>query len=104
MALYPLKFKPRFVEKIWGCRKIETVLGKPLPAGQQIGESWELYDFPPGICDNSGQWTSAEVANGPFKGQTLHQLVCEFEQDLLGDVRPVSPHKQFPILIKFLDA
>ena len=28
MSLYPLKFKPRFVEKIWGGRKIETVLGK----------------------------------------------------------------------------
>ena len=31
--LYPLKFRPRFVEKIWGGRKIESVLGKPLPTG-----------------------------------------------------------------------
>ena len=49
MSLYPLKFKPRFVEKIWGGRKLETVLGKSLPPNQQIGESWELYDFPPGV-------------------------------------------------------
>ncbi len=104
MALYPLKFKPRFVEKIWGGRKIESVLGKPLPPGKQIGESWELYDFPPGICDASGEWTSAEVANGHLAGQTLHHLVSEFGEDLLGDVQPVGPHKQFPILIKFLDA
>ena len=27
MSLYPLKFKPRFVEKMWGGRKIETVIG-----------------------------------------------------------------------------
>ena len=51
MSLYPLKFKPRFVEKMWGGRKLETVLGKPLPAGKPIGESWELYDFPPGVVD-----------------------------------------------------
>jgi mannose-6-phosphate isomerase len=102
--LYPLKFKPRLVEKIWGGRKLETVLNKPLPAGKQIGESWELYDFPPGICDNSGNWTSAEVANGPLAGRTLHQLVEQFGDDLLGDVAPVGEHRQFPILIKFLDA
>ena len=102
--LYPLKFKPRFVEKIWGGRKIETVLGKPLPPGKQIGESWELYDFPPGVCDDSGNWTSAEVANGPLAGRTLHSLVEEFDRDLLGDVKAVGPHRQFPILIKFLDA
>src|SRR5439155_4053583 len=103
MALYPLKFKPRFVEKMWGGRKIETVLGKPLPAGKMIGESWELYDFPPGIVDGSADWISAEVANGPLAGRTLHQLVQEFDRDLLGDIPPVGPQKQFPILIKFLD-
>jgi hypothetical protein len=54
MSLYPLKFKPRFVEKIWGGRKLETVLGKALPEGKSIGESWELYDFPPGVVEGSG--------------------------------------------------
>ena len=104
MALYPLKFKPRFVEKIWGGRKIETVLGKKLPPDKQIGESWELYDFPPGVCDNSGKWVSAEVTNGPLAGRTLHSLVEKFGQELLGGVAPIGPQKQFPILIKFLDA
>src|SRR5690606_25530316 len=75
MALYPLKFKPRFVEKIWGGRKFESVLGKPLPPGRQIGESWELYDFPPGVVEGSSDWVSAEVAHGPLAGRTLHQLV-----------------------------
>ena len=64
MSLYPLKFKPRYVQKMWGGRKIETILGKPLPPGP-IGESWELYDFPPGDVDNSKTWLSSEVANGP---------------------------------------
>ena len=31
MSLYPLKFKPRYVEKIWGGRKLESVLGKVRP-------------------------------------------------------------------------
>src|SRR2546421_4813731 len=89
---------------MWGGRKIETVLGKALPPREPIGESWELYDFPPGVVGNSGDWVSAEVANGPLAGRTLHQLVQEFDRDLLGDVPPVGPHRQFPILIKFLDA
>ena len=102
--LYPLKFKPRLVEKIWGGRKIESVLGKPLPPGKLIGESWELYDFPPGVCDDSGNWTSAIVSNGPLAGRTLHSLLQEFDEDLLGDVAALGPQRQFPILIKFLDA
>src|SRR5205085_676291 len=86
MSLYPLKFKPRLVEKIWGGRKLETVLGKTLPPGKPIGESWELYDFPPGVVEKSDQWVSAEVANGPLTGQTLHSVVSEFGPELYGDV------------------
>jgi mannose-6-phosphate isomerase len=104
MSLYPLKFKPRFVEKIWGGRKLQTVLGKNLPPNQMIGESWELYDFPPGVVDGSSDWVSAEVANGPLAGQTLHELIVEHGRALHGDVPLYQPHGQFPILIKFLDA
>ncbi len=99
-----LKFRPRLVEKIWGGRKIETVLGKPLPAGKPIGESWELYDFPPGVVDGSTDWVSSEVANGPLAGRTLHSLMREHEGDLHGDVTLCGRDGQFPILIKFLDA
>ena len=64
MSLYPLKFKPRFVEKIWGGRKLESILGKSLPGDKPFGESWELYDFPPGVVENSTDWVSASVAKG----------------------------------------
>ncbi|HLL87950.1 MAG TPA: type I phosphomannose isomerase catalytic subunit [Tepidisphaeraceae bacterium] len=104
MPLYPLKFKPRFVEKIWGGRKFETVLNKPLPAGKLIGESWEIYDFPPGVVEGEPGWVSATVANGPLAGRTLHDLVVDHGMDLHGDVPLVGEHGQFPILIKFLDA
>src|SRR3954466_1904421 len=101
--LYPLTFKPRFVEKIWGGRKLETVLGKRLPTSKPVGESWEIYDFPPGIVEGSTDWVSAEVANGPLAGRMLHSLIEKFGTSLHGDIALVGPG-QFPILIKFLDA
>jgi mannose-6-phosphate isomerase len=104
MPLYPLKFKPRFVEKIWGGRKFETILGKTLPPGLKIGESWELYDFPPGVVEGSTNWVSAIVSEGPLAGTTLHELVTDFGKDLTGNVALSGEHGQFPILIKFLDA
>ena len=104
MNLYPLMFKPRFVEKIWGGRKIETVLGKSLPPGKQIGESWEIYDFPPGVVEGSSGWVSAEVSNGPLAGKTLHELVTAHGTALTGNVPLVGEAGQFPILIKYLDA
>jgi mannose-6-phosphate isomerase len=104
VSLYPLKFKPRFLEKMWGGRKIESVLGKRLPPGKLIGESWELCDFPPGVVDNSTDWISSEVADGPLAGRTLHELVGKYGRQLHGDVPLVGPAGQFPILIKFLDA
>src|SRR5678815_4832233 len=87
MNLYPLKFKPRFVEKIWGGRKLETVLGKKLPPAKPIGESWELYDFPPAVIEGATGWVSAEVANGPLAGQTLHSLIGKYGPQIHGDVK-----------------
>lgn len=103
MTLHPLKFKPRFLPKMWGGRKIQTILGKSPPAGP-VGESWELYDFPPGVVDDSSEWVSSEVAEGPLAGKTLHELVKQFGPELYGSTPLVEPHGQFPILIKFLDA
>src|SRR3954447_24455043 len=100
MSLYPLKFKPRLVEKIWGGRKFEPGPGKPLPVGKMIGESWELYDFPPGVVDQSGQWVSAEIANGPLAGQTLHAIISEFGRDLHGDVPLLKPNEA-TVTLKF---
>lgn len=108
--LPPLMFEPKFVEKIWGGRRLETSLGKKLPADKQVGESWEIYDFPPGAADASGgshgEWTSAVVAGGEHKGKTLHQLMQSHGEALLGEKRAVETKdgRQFPLLIKFLDA
>jgi mannose-6-phosphate isomerase len=104
MTLYPLKFTPLLVEKIWGGRKIGDLLGKALPEGKLIGESWELYDFPPGVVEGSSGWVSAAVASGPLAGMTLHELVQSCGRELMGDVPLVGEAGQFPVLIKYLDA
>ncbi len=103
MPLYALKFRPRLVEKIWGGRNIQTILGKELPPGKLIGESWEIYDLPPGVVDDSGQWASVTIDNGPLAGQTLRQIIQQSPDDLMGDV-PLAAQGQFPLLVKFLDA
>jgi mannose-6-phosphate isomerase len=38
--LYPLKFKPVFLEKIWGGQRMKTVLGKNFAPLPNCGESW----------------------------------------------------------------
>jgi mannose-6-phosphate isomerase len=103
MFLYPLKFKPRYFEKIWGGRKFETILGRKIPPGVPIGESWEIYDFPPGIMDATDKWVSCEIVDGSLAGRTLHSLITELGQDIMGNVS-LSEHGQFPVLVKFLDA
>jgi mannose-6-phosphate isomerase len=116
VSLYPLKFHPRLLPKMWGGRKLQTILGKPLPTDAPtdsptdappdapIGESWELFDFPPGILDDSPDWISSVIANGPLAGRTLHWAISEFGRDLMGDVPLLPPHGQFPLLVKYLDA
>lgn len=88
---------------MWGGRKIATVLGKSIP-NKPIGESWELFDFPPGVVDQSKDWISAPLSNGPLAGKTLHELLLKFGKEICGKAALVGPHGQFPLLIKFLDA
>lgn len=114
MKLYPLVFHPRMVAKMWGGRELARVAAKPLPDDRPFGESWEVFDFPPGAVGVDGRlpgddplgWTSAVVADGPLAGTTLHQLMLDALPDLLGDSQAVATvhGPQFPLLVKFLDA
>jgi mannose-6-phosphate isomerase len=93
MRLYPLTFEPIFKERIWGGRNLETLYGKPLPPSLRIGESWEISDRP---------GDQSVVANGPLRGRTLHWLMEQCPEALLGQRRPMPP--RFPLLIKIIDA
>ena len=94
MDAYPLKFEPIYKAKIWGGRALERLFARRLPAGEKIGESWELADLPEG---------ASVVANGAAAGATLTELVRQLGEDLLGSAQPPAGGR-FPLLLKLLDA
>jgi mannose-6-phosphate isomerase len=77
---------------VWGGRRLGALLGKTLPGNEPCGESWEVSDHP---------LHRSVVANGPFAGRTLHDLMEHNRQDLLGPA--ATPCPIFPWLVKFLD-
>ena len=87
----PLRFQPIFRRYLWGGRRLSTELNKPIGDGNDYAESWEIVDH--------GHDQSV-VANGRAAGKTLHQLVTENPEELLGQHASLS---QFPLLLKFLD-
>ena len=70
---YPLIFHPRFKERVWGGRTLETLYRKPLPAGVPIGESWEISDRP---------GDASVIANGAFGGRDLRWLMEEHGEEV----------------------
>ncbi|MCC7146450.1 MAG: class I mannose-6-phosphate isomerase [Phycisphaeraceae bacterium] len=104
-AVYPLKFKPIYKEKVWGGRTL-TRIGRSLPGDQtaKIGESWELADLSSTSQSGGGGGQERSViANGPLAGQTLHQAMAALGQRLLGNLK-TTPTGNFPLLVKYLDA
>jgi hypothetical protein len=43
-VITPCLLERRLVPKVWGGRAFERLFGIDLPAGETIGESWELFD------------------------------------------------------------
>ena len=92
MKPYPLKFEPIYKNRIWGGQKLKTFFGKDIPAGEKIGESWELADLPNG---------KSIVANGEFAGCNLGEVITKYPRQIIGTDDFTGP---FPLLIKILDA
>ncbi len=94
-TLYPLKFNPLFKDKIWGGKKVKTLLGldyAPLP---NCGEVWALSGY---------QGNESVVSNGFLKGNDLRELIEIYMEDLLGDKVFETYGDEFPLLIKILDS
>ncbi len=90
---HPLRFVPRYQERIWGGRSLAALYGRELPPGRPIGESWEIVDRPE---------AESVVAEGPLQGRTLRELMAAAPEGVLGDA--VSRDGRFPLLVKILDA
>jgi mannose-6-phosphate isomerase len=88
----PLVFEPIFQERIWGGRRLESEFGKNLPPNRKIGEAWEIVDRPE---------AQSVVRDGPWRGQTLHDLWINHRTEIFGALRNAA---RFPLLIKLLDA
>ncbi|WP_448702586.1 type I phosphomannose isomerase catalytic subunit [Mucilaginibacter sp. AW1-3] len=94
-ALYPLKFKSIFKDKIWGGQKIRTYLGKDFGSLPNCGETWEI----------SGVKTDVSVVDGgALNGESLADLLEQYQAELVG--KKVYDHfgNIFPLLVKFIDA
>ena len=42
--LYPLRFEPIYQYRLWGGRRLASLLTAPLPGDGPIGEAWVLSD------------------------------------------------------------
>ena len=113
--LYPYRFTPILVERVWGGQTLAR-FGKTVPPGKRIGESWEISDR-----DDA----QTVIANGPDKGKTLRQQIEAHGKELLGTncaqvpkcpgasgsqaettaslQHSATPSLRFPLLIKLLD-
>lgn len=89
--LKPCVLERKILTKVWGGRALEATLGISLPAGEMVGETWELYDRPEGSSGIKGT------------DLTLRDLMERSASALLGRSVP-TPGGYFPILIKYIDA
>ena len=93
--LYPLKFKPLYKERIWGGQRLASAMGKKLPEGVKIGESWEISGVEGDV---------SVVANGCLKSNNLQELIEVYMGDLVGEKIYDKYGLEFPVLIKLIDA
>lgn len=91
----PITFEPLAMERVWGGRRFETLLGKKLPHAVPVGELWEMVDRPE---------AQSVVHEGPLKGKTLHELWTDHREEVFGSHHSSNPSPRFPLLIKLLDA
>lgn len=89
----PLRFEPYLRPLVWGNRRIARFLGKNLPPGDQIGESWEVSNH---------ALHQSKLATAFGFGQSMRQLMDEHRRAILGAA--TDRYDGFPWLIKLLDA
>jgi mannose-6-phosphate isomerase len=91
IELYPLRFSPLLVEKVWGGTQIAERFQQEEPAGRMIGEAWVV-------------WDQLVVENGTLRGKRLADLVRDDPDPILGHRLVARQQHVFPLLVKILDA
>lgn len=88
--MYPIRFEPIYQDYVWGGDRISSNYHRHVKS--KVAESWEVSDRDDGM---------SIVMNGAYKGKTLHKLVSEMGEDLLGVGQTFN---RFPLLLKIIDA
>ncbi len=88
------KFRPILKSMLWGGDKIIPYKGIDSDK-TSVGESWEIS----GVKDNE-----SVVAEGPDAGMRLPELIARDKGTLVGQSNYERFGKEFPLLIKFIDA
>jgi mannose-6-phosphate isomerase len=81
-------------DRLWGGDKLKGLFNKPSET-ETTGESWEL---------SAVKGDVSTVSNGSLKGISLKDLINEQPEAFLGNSVVNRFGKEFPILIKFIDA
>src|SRR5436305_5617277 len=87
-----LRFQPLYQERVWGGRALEMTLGRKLPPGAPVGESWEIVDRPE---------AQSIVEGGPLNAQSLRAVLARHAVEVMGP--GWTADRPFPILVKWLD-
>lgn len=86
----PIRFIPIHQSRVWGGRRMETLLGQTLPdQTTPFGEAWAVSDRP-------------EAQSVTADGLSLHDLWANHRNEVFGTKAPSS--ERFPLLMKILDA
>ncbi|MBL4575028.1 MAG: class I mannose-6-phosphate isomerase, partial [Opitutaceae bacterium] len=88
----PLFLKPIYQERVWGGRCLASDLGRQLPEGKVIGESWDIVDR---------EEAQSVVVSGAFAGQSLRKVIEENTLQVMGPY--FDAQRPFPLLVKWLD-
>lgn len=91
---HPVAFVPYLKTVIWGGSGIAAYKGLSATRSR-VGESWEVSAIP---------GHESVVADGPYRGMTLGQLVERFGASLVGARNFERFGSTFPLLVKLIDA
>ena len=88
----PIRFTPIYQSRVWGGRRMETLLGAALPdATTPFGEAWAISDRP-------------EAQSVTAAGLSLHELWTNHREAIFGKALLDAKNPTFPLLMKILDA
>lgn len=93
--LYPLKFTPVLLEKIWGGTRLKKWYSPASAEFGNVGEAWVLSAY---------EGRMSPVADGHLEGDTLQDLLEVYMNELVGDKVYERYGNTFPLLVKFIDA